>query len=302
MSPDEAAKLTEGRNSPPVAVPGDGFEVEDLDGDGVETVTVDGSSSADPDGNIVSYVWSLGDQVMSRKVVAKIQLPVGTHRLVLTVTDDQGESASAKIRIRVKNAPKEAVDPTEEPPPDQDQARLDPTEETTPEPEQDSVQLPPPPYGVEAKQKNLEIAITWKVEPTVQPPYHVYRTLDDGLEHTDEEIDKFDWLLVREEWEKLSYRDVDVQVGVPYLYTVRSFDGVNESLRSNIVAITLQPIEEEPPAETPTPEQIEDPPTATVEVIPDTPTPTEVIEETPTEAPPPPEEETDSESSTDKDS
>jgi hypothetical protein len=285
VSPDEAAKLVGGSNTPPIAVPGEGFEVEDLDGDGVETVSVDGSSSADPDGKILSYSWSFGDEVFSRKPKGTVELPIGTHRLVLTVTDDQGESASAKIRIRVKDGPA-PQEPTETPAPDEER---EPDEQPAPDPEQESETLPPPPYEVEAKQKNAEIAITWKVKPEVQPPYHVYRALDDGLEHTEEEIDEFDWLLIREEWEKLSYRDADVQVGVPYLYAVRSFDGVNESERSNIVKITMEPIPDEPPADTPTPEPeqvIEDTPTPTVKVVPDTPIPTEVIDDTPTEAPP----------------
>lgn len=286
VSEDEAAKLIDGRNSSPVAIPGEGFEVEDTDGDGFETVTVDGSSSADPDGTITSYTWSLGKNVVAEGVVATIQLPVGTHRLVLTVTDDKGESNSAKIRIRVKRGAAAEAQPTEESAPDQPE----PTQAVEPDPNLQTAELPPPPYDVEAKQKNAEIAITWKVEPSVQPPYRIYRTLDDGLQHTDEEIDKFDWQLIREEWEKLSYRDADIQIGVAYLYIVRSFDGTNESERSNIAAITPQAIAEEPPVDTPTPEVAEEPPTATVEVIPDTPTPepTEVVENTPTEPPPPP--------------
>jgi len=285
ISEDEAAKLVGGVNTPPVAVPGEGFEVEDKDGDGVEAVSVDGSSSADPDGEIVSYTWSLGGDIVSRKAKATVELPVGTHRLLLTVTDDKGDSNSAKIRIRVKPGPENQEPPTEDAPPDQ----VQPTEAAAPEPEANSVELPPPPYNVEARQKNAEIAITWKVDPSVPPPYRIYRTLDDGLEHRDEEIDKFNWLLIREEWEQLSYRDADIQVGVAYLYTVRTFDGTNESERSNIVAITAEPIAEEPPPDTPTPEVIEEPPTPTAEVVPDTPTPTEVIvEDTPTEVPPPP--------------
>jgi hypothetical protein len=274
VSEDEAAKLVEGTNTLPVAIPGEGFEVEDTDGDGVESVTVDGSASADPDGRIVKYSWSFAGNIVSRTSIATVELPVGTHRLVLTVTDDKGESASARIRIRVKAGP---------------------IQEGSPDPEVKTETLPPPPYEVEVNQKNAEIAITWKVEPSVQPPYRVYRTLDDGLKHTEEEIDKFDWLLIREEWEKLSYRDADVQVGVPYFYAVRTFDGTNESVRSNIVGITLQPIAdaptvEAPPADTPTPRVVEKTPTPTVEVAPNTPTPEVVIEDTPTEAPPLPEE------------
>ena len=94
---------------------------------------------------------------------------------------------------------------------------------------------------------------------------------------------------IREEWEKLSYRDADVQVGVPYLYAVRSFDGINESERSNIVAITMEPIPDEPPVDTPTPDPqgaVEDTPPPTVEDEPETPVPTEAVEDTPTASPP----------------
>lgn len=45
-------------NNPPVAVAGPDQTVTDSDGNGVETVTLDGSASTDSDGLIVSYEWS----------------------------------------------------------------------------------------------------------------------------------------------------------------------------------------------------------------------------------------------------
>ena len=279
VSPDEAELLVGERNELPIAVPGEGFEVEE-EGDGYATVTVDGSSSADPDGTIKQYRWTLRGEWLSSDPVATVRLPIGTHRLLLTVTDDKGDTGEAKIRIRVKRLP-------DQDPPD---AGREPESDQV-ESDEGSDDLPTPPYKVEAKQKNAEVAITWKVEPSILPPYRVYRAIDDEIDDPElteeEEYDELDWILIREEWEKLSYRDKDVQVGVPYLYVVRSVDGVNESERSNVAEITLVPIEDEEPVdEAPAEEPSEEPPVQvappTSTPIPDTPTP---IPDTPTPVP-----------------
>lgn len=276
VSTDSAAELIEEQNALPLAIPGDGFEVVDEDGDGLETVTVDGSSSADPDGKIVSYRWTRGNRWLSNEAVALIELPIGTHRLTLTVTDDQGATASAKIRIRVRRGEPRSETPTET---ERDAVTDEiPVEEPA---------LPAAPYGVKTQQKFAEVAITWQVDPGTPVPYRVYRcnddgTLDDQFPDTPEDIDRFGWVLIKEEWAQLSYRDLAVQVGVPYLYSVKSFDGVNESERSNIARITLQPVEEEAPTEVPvveptTPPVVEEP---TSPPPADTPTPEPVIEDT----------------------
>jgi hypothetical protein len=257
VSSAEADLVAEAVNQPPVAAAGEAQSVTDDDGDGFADVTLDGSGSADPDGTIVKYLWSLDGTWLSDQAVATVKLPVGTLKVQLTVTDNSGDSANDTVRIEViAGATKPAPEPTTPP-------------------------LPPAPFQVEAKQKLTEVAITWQVLPDSVPPYHVYRcvddgTLDNGLEHTAEEIDAFNWVLIREEYDKLSYRDADVQVGEKYLYSVKAFDGTNESERSNIARITVQAVED-PPTETPPP-----PPENTVPA--DTPTP---IPDTPTPEPPP---------------
>jgi hypothetical protein len=241
---DELEKQAQDQNTEPVAVVGEGFEVTDNDGDGVETVTVDGSASADPDGKIVSYLWSFGGEWVSSDAVATVTLPIGTHRLQLTVTDDKGAEGKARLRIRVREG-----EPTPEV-----------IEET---PEADAVQptepaLPPTPYKVEVVQKFAEAVISWRVDGGT-PPYRIYRTTDSltAADGSEIPLDELEWVLIHEEWEKLSYRDAAVEPGVPYHYVVKSFDGVNESEFSNVASITLQPVVEEPVVDpTPTEEAV----------------------------------------------
>jgi glucose/arabinose dehydrogenase len=64
-------------------------------------VTLDGRSSFDPDGFIVSYSWSEGGTVVSTNPVDSIQLVLGEHLLTLTVTDNDGYSTSDDVRIVV---------------------------------------------------------------------------------------------------------------------------------------------------------------------------------------------------------
>jgi C4-type Zn-finger protein len=80
----------------------------------VNTVTLDGSASSDPEGNITSYQWektSGPEASFSDDKVAKTDvngLEKGTYVFKLTVTNDQGESASADVTIVVNAAPNEA--------------------------------------------------------------------------------------------------------------------------------------------------------------------------------------------------
>jgi hypothetical protein len=276
----DAGEILEPENTPPTAIPGEGFEVEDEDGDGFETVSVDGSNSTDSDGKIIAYQWMLGNESVADEAVATITLPVGTHRLTLTVTDDKGATASARIRIKVSRG-SQSESTADEAPAGESVAEAD---------------LPPAPYDVEARQKLAEIAITWKVEDFTPLPHRVYRTIDDGLDRsTDELLDVLDWELIREEWEeKLSYRDATAKAGIPYFYEVRSFDGVNESNRSNVARIIPEAYVEEPAATEPPASDPPAEPTATTPppaptattappeptVVPNTPTPEPVIEDT----------------------
>ena len=269
ISTDPGEDNDPNKNAAPVAVVGEGFEVVDEDGDGVETVAINGSASSDSNGVISSYLWTLGGEWLSNEAATSVSLPIGTHRLVLTVTDEQGATGENTLRIRVKEgAPAQDV----------------------PEEEVSDVVLPPPPYRVEATQKFAEVALTWLVDEGITPPYRIYSAIDDGLGRPTDEIE---WFLTWEEWEKLSFRDTVVEIGVPYLYVVRTFDGINESENSNVAAITLQPVEEELPEEEAPPEvdepaddaPVEDPP-IDEEPTKDDEAPTEVepeLEDTPTE-------------------
>jgi len=70
-----------------------------------DTVTLDGSGSSDPDGTIVSYEWVEGSTVLSTAVsFSKSDFSVGTHTVTLTVTDNNGTSASDSMTVTVNAA------------------------------------------------------------------------------------------------------------------------------------------------------------------------------------------------------
>ncbi len=69
-----------------------------------DDVTLDASSSTD-DGSIVSYVWSEGATQLSTDMsFTKNDFAVGTHTITLTVTDNQGATATDEVVVTV-NAP-----------------------------------------------------------------------------------------------------------------------------------------------------------------------------------------------------
>lgn len=90
-------------NELPIADAGPDQTVEDTDGNGLETINLDGSASFDPDGNIVSYEWSKGNQSLANGQTPTISLAVGTHLIKLTVRDNDGASASNEVSITVNN-------------------------------------------------------------------------------------------------------------------------------------------------------------------------------------------------------
>jgi len=90
-----------GDNNPPTADAGADRTVTDADNSGSETVTLDGSGSTDADGSIVSYVWTEGGTQLTTGVSPTVDLAVGTHTIVLTVTDDDGATDSATVVVTV---------------------------------------------------------------------------------------------------------------------------------------------------------------------------------------------------------
>jgi len=92
-------------NRPPVAQAGADQTVMDTDGDGVESVTLNGAGSSDPDGTIINYSWMEKGVEIATGVKPSVSLGVGTHTITLTVIDDDGTTASDTVVITVKPSP-----------------------------------------------------------------------------------------------------------------------------------------------------------------------------------------------------
>jgi hypothetical protein len=88
-------------NPSPVANAGPDQSAADAGGDSVESFTLDGSGSSDPNGSIVSYEWRDGATLLGNAVSVNATLSLGAHTIVLTVTDDGGETASDSAVITV---------------------------------------------------------------------------------------------------------------------------------------------------------------------------------------------------------
>ena len=93
-------------NQPPVANAGTDQDVTDTDGDGSESVTLNGAGSTD-DGSIASYLWT-GTSVPTGTIGATptISLPVAgsPHTITLEVTDDKGATDTDVVVITVQAA------------------------------------------------------------------------------------------------------------------------------------------------------------------------------------------------------
>ncbi len=88
-------------NQPPVANAGPDKTASDADGTGSETVALDGSASYDTDGAIVSYEWKEGEVVLGTGAVISPVFAVGMHTVVLTITDNNGATASDTAIVTV---------------------------------------------------------------------------------------------------------------------------------------------------------------------------------------------------------
>jgi len=65
-------------------------------------VTLDASSSSDTDGTIVAWEWKEGATILSTvEAFSKSDFAVGTHTIILTVTDDDGATDSKTVTLLV---------------------------------------------------------------------------------------------------------------------------------------------------------------------------------------------------------
>lgn len=87
-------------NMPPTANAGVDQQVID-DAKPGEPVTLDGGGSFDPDGQIMSFSWRENGVVIATGMTPVVSLGAGTHDIFLTVTDDDGASATDSVRVEV---------------------------------------------------------------------------------------------------------------------------------------------------------------------------------------------------------
>jgi len=88
-------------NISPTANAGGNVTVQDQDSSGFEPVTLNGSASSDPDGTVVSWVWTENGIQIASGATAALSFGLGTHNVELTVTDNQGATAVDTIVISV---------------------------------------------------------------------------------------------------------------------------------------------------------------------------------------------------------
>ena len=88
-------------NVPPVAVAGADVNMVDADGDGIETVTLDGSGSYDDDGTLVGYSWYREGTLIGSSDRVSATFASGSHTVTLVVTDDAGATSEDALVVDV---------------------------------------------------------------------------------------------------------------------------------------------------------------------------------------------------------
>ena len=76
-----------------------------------ETITFNASASYDPDGTIVSYLWSFGDNATGTTAIAThTYTATGQYTVTISITDDAGFIVSTSFQGKVENAEARLVD------------------------------------------------------------------------------------------------------------------------------------------------------------------------------------------------
>lgn len=82
------------------------------DGDRVRaggTTLLDAGNSTDPDGDGLDYRWYLGSRPIATGERVMVELPAGTHEVVLVVSDPDGLEARASVNVTVEESPYSAI-------------------------------------------------------------------------------------------------------------------------------------------------------------------------------------------------
>jgi outer membrane autotransporter protein len=87
---------------PPTANAGPDQVLADRDGQPGELVTLNGTASVDPDGQIASYRWAnSAGQTLASGATPTVRLPDGLQTVTLFVTDNSGATATDTVEIRI---------------------------------------------------------------------------------------------------------------------------------------------------------------------------------------------------------
>lgn len=87
-------------NVAPVSNPGPELKIES-GSTGKVKVTLDGSASTDPDGTIVNYSWSMNNKQLAWGMKPEVEIPIGSHTIYLTVTDNDGARSTSSVKATV---------------------------------------------------------------------------------------------------------------------------------------------------------------------------------------------------------
>jgi chondroitin AC lyase len=88
-------------NLKPMARAGKDQSITDTDQDGVEIITLDASSSRDPDDSIALFEWRLDSILMGTGEILVDTLPVGIYNIALMVTDKYGKTDADTVMITI---------------------------------------------------------------------------------------------------------------------------------------------------------------------------------------------------------
>jgi len=88
-------------NLKPIARAGMDQSIADTDQDGVEIITLDASSSRDPDDSIALFEWSLDSILIGTGEILVDTLPVGIYNIALVVTDKYGKTDTDTVMVTI---------------------------------------------------------------------------------------------------------------------------------------------------------------------------------------------------------
>ncbi len=113
LSQPETISVASESTDEPNVEPAASFSFLTVDG---LTISVDGSNSIDPDGELVSYAWDFGDgQTADGATSSHAYGDYGTYTVTLTVTDDAGATGVFSADVTL-DAPPPPPPPAPEPP------------------------------------------------------------------------------------------------------------------------------------------------------------------------------------------